>query len=1374
MFSQSPFRIVLNEINTRAQNAHEKGKMFERLTKVFLQNDALWKGRFQDVWLWREWPQNGNISDSGIDIVAKNIDDDGYTAIQCKYYPSGSSIDHDAVSAFITTSGRYTPGGPRFTKRIFVSVDANWTAQAKNSLNQDPPVKRLGISDFENSSIDWSEYNPGRRRQRIIQIEKKTPRAHQQDAISAVLEGFQQHNRGKLIMACGTGKTFTALRIAEQQTEPGDIVLFLAPSITLVSQSIRDWSNDASVPMKVHAVCSDATVGKHADSDSGDINVYDIAAPATTNASQLLYNIQNNHSPSHRTVIFSTYQSIDVISHAQQMGMGELALVVCDEAHRTAGATQEGEQESVFIAAHNEERINARRRLYMTATPRIFTQNSKSKAKDARQLVASMDDESIYGPEFYRYDFARAVEDGNLCDYRVLVFGIDERTIARGFQSALAFSNRSLNDVGCIIASLNAMAKKKSPYEDFAQDPDPMQSVVAFAGIIRESEAFAASFNDIAATFDSNEYAADHIDGRADASERANKLNWLRENQEGCRVLSNARCLTEGVDVPALDAVLFLKPRRSQIDVVQAVGRAMRTAPGKKFGYIIIPITVPAEESYEKVILDSSYNPTFQVLQALKSHDEDFYDTINQRDLNDNEKINVVIFGDSQQPDADADPDSPQAAEPGAKSDNIQLALDLTDKAREVIFTRIVDSLTDKHYYKKWADETAAISRRYEDRVRALLTSNRGGVRAEFAIFHESLKQAVNDGITEDMAVSLLAQHMVTRPVFDALFAEYDFAKRNPVSQAMERMATSLSVDHGTDGELQELDNFYRSIQRRVKYVNTPEKRQRIIADLYQDYFKAAFPRDADALGIVYTPTEAVDFIIHSVQDILKESFDASISDSAVDVLDPFTGTGTFIARLIENNNIDPSDLIRKYTSELHATEINLLAYYIASVNIETAFQKTAVSSEYTPFPCIVFGDSFERQERWNNRQFDQDAFAVNNDRMTRQNAKDIRVIIGNPPWSIGQASQNDDNQNRKYPILIDRISHTYAAESTAQIRMALYDKYFQAIRMASDRVEESDKGGIVAFITNGGFIDGNAAAGVRKCLLKEFHEIYCLNLRGDQRTSGEKSRQEGGKLFGTGSRASVAILMLVKKPGKVNGQGNLHYYDIGDYLTREQKLDYLSKNRKSTVAWRQITPDKHGDWINQRETGFHELVPLYGEKDAIFLLDSSGIITSRDAWIYNFSRTALEKTTKNMVDFFNANIPTTNPNWATTDFKRTDITDQMARRGTRLNHSPTKIIASMYRAFSKQHTYFDPKVIHRVYKQAKIYPDTEHKNVGIAISEKDKNNPIACLMTDVLPNRSIVGYTKYHSIPTPAPCIRNKNESQTSTQPLSTHSMTS
>ena len=1291
MLGSTPFRDVLRAIDSRATSQRDKGSRFEQLAKAFFEQDALYRDQFERVWLWMDWPDRGGRPDTGIDLVAKNTDDGEYTAIQCKFYGPNSTIRKEDIDSFISTSGIYVPGAPRYTKRIVVSTTDRWSTNAEEALNQQIPVARLGARDFENSSIDWTQFDISRPTV-MVQRERNSPREHQREAIAAVLDGFKDHDRGKLIMACGTGKTFTALRIAEQQSRPSDIILFLAPSITLVSQSVREWGNQATEPMQVHVVCSDTKTGRVGDEDTSESGRYDLVAPATTDHEVLLANVKRSQAFDRRTVIFSTYQSLEVISKAQELGMGEIALVICDEAHRTTGVTLANKDESSFVMVHNNASIKADKRLYMTATPRIYGGQSKSRAQAAQATLTSMDDEKTYGPDFYRFTFAEAVEADQLCDYRVLVFGLEESVISRDLQQVLGDGDLdlSLNDAGKIVASWNAMSKQKSQYEQFEQDPDPMRSVVAFASRIKESEAFRDSFNEIVQSYDGTSdgrrYEADHIDGRDNSLKRSERLDWLRETGDECHILSNAKCLTEGVDVPALDAVMFLSPRRSQIDVVQAVGRAMRKSPGKNFGYIIIPITVPASESYEKIVLDQKFNPTFQVLQALKSHDEDFYDTINQADLKDNKKVSVAIFTGG--------PDSANGTS-GEGNDDLgdlqpELELEVSDKVREAIYSRIVDSLTDKHYYSKWAKETARITAQYEERIRGLLDNDSTGVRVEFGKFHSALRQELNDGITENKAISLLAQHLVTRPIFDALFSEFEFAKHNPVSVAMEGMVRTLRFDHGTDSETRELAGFYKSVQRRVQYVDTAEKKQRIIADLYQEFFEVAFPKDKESLGIVYTPVEAVDFIVRSVEDILNEDFELSVSDSGVDVLDPFVGTGTFITRLLSSGIVRPEDMVRKYTQELHANEINLLAYYIASVNIEMTFQEALEGTDYIPFKGIIFADSFEAQEDRIAPRLGPEFFEANRDRMKYQNGRDIRVIIGNPPWSVGQRAENDDNQNRTYRKLRNRISETYAAGSVAKLRRNLYDTYIHAIRMASDRVRESRNGGVVAFVTNGGFVDSNSFDGFRKSIVREFHKIYVVNLRGTIRQGGflPKARrdEEGASIFEKGTTSGCAVLILVKKSGLVDGSGRLFYCDTIDspIRSREQKLKFLSDNSKSSIPWREIAPDRHGDWINQRDPGFQTLLPLYGEAGAVFNLNSLGIISARDAWCYGFSRTKVIENTRAMVESYNRQVPTSEPTRDPKEFSWTRKTLRMARDGIRLKHDSNRVVASWLQAVYK------------------------------------------------------------------------------------------
>ena len=502
------------------------------------------------------------------------------------------------------------------------------------------------------------------------------------------------------------------------------------------------------------------------------------------------------------------------------------------------------------------------------------------------------------------------------------------------------------------------------------------------------------------------------------AIKRGEELRWLAGDAEGegeCRILSNARCLTEGVDVPALDGVLFLSPRRSVVDVVQAVGRAMRKSDGKKYGYIVIPIAVAPDGDYRKAILDSNYNPTWQVLQALKAHDESFYDALNQTDLRlDNGKVSV-IFDDSLKTSAGAD----EAAQSGSAEIARQIALPISDELRAAIYAKIVDSLTDKHYYRRWAKDVQRISEEYEARILALLESGDRKMRAEFDAFLESLRRDVDDDVTREAAVEMLGQHLVTKPVFDAFFAGGEFARHNPVAQAMDRVTDYLENGHAAENERKSLARFYESIHRRVSKVESAEAKQQILKDLYGEFFKHAMPKAAASLGIVYTPVEAVDFILRSVEDVLRAEFNASIAGEGVHILDPFVGTGTFIARILSGGFASPADLARKYADELWANDVVLLAYYVAAANIEAAYREAAGAPGYAPFPGIVLADTFQTAERRRRPPLSDAFIKDNSDRLDRQKAADIRVIIGNPPWSA--------TNNRAYAGIDDLIRQKYA-----------------------------------------------------------------------------------------------------------------------------------------------------------------------------------------------------------------------------------------------------------------------------------------------------------------------------------------------------------
>ncbi|MGE3813028.1 MAG: DEAD/DEAH box helicase [Candidatus Nanopelagicales bacterium] len=1365
---------ILDELRSAAGSQSHKGRMFERLVKAFLRTDPLWVDQFDEVWLWSEYPGRGDRQDTGIDLVARGRSSGLLTAVQAKFYGPETRISKADIDSFLSASGTN-----EFAGRLVVSSTDHWGSNAEAAVkDQQVPVRRIGMTDLETSAIDWGKFSLADPEALSLR-DRKVLRPHQVAAISAVRDGFRDHDRGKLVLACGTGKTLTSLRLAEQMVGAGGSVLFLVPSIALLSQSLREWTNEAEVDLNPIAVCSDPRVSQR--SDVEDISIIDLALPASTDAAVVASRIAKaTVLDAAMTVVFSTYQSIDVVARAQaEHDLPPFDIVVCDEAHRTTGVTLAEADESAFVRVHDAEYVKANKRLYMTATPRIYDDSMRAKAGLANAVLASMDDEAIFGPEFYRLGFGEAVSLGLLADYKVLVLAVDEGSVAKTFQDQFADENNELrlNDYSKIIGCWNGLAKRGHAEHTFGADPSPMSRAVAFAGNIKDSKRLERLFpsvvdqyieaHDLDNTADEDviRTAVQHVDGGMGALERNGKLDWLKRGaaDDTCRILTNARCLSEGVDVPALEAVLFLSPRKSVVDIVQSVGRVMRRAEGKTYGYIILPIGIPAGMTPEAALADNArYKVVWDVLQALRAHDERFDAMINKIELNKSrdDKINIIGVRDGEDGDGDEKPRETQG--------EFTYIWPELDNLRDAIYARIVAKVGNRRYWEQWAKDIAVIADAHVTRINALLDSPTSPVAAQFERFLEGLRGNLNDSITRADAVDMLAQHLITRPVFDALFEGYEFTKHNPVAQAMQVMLDALDA-HNLDDENASLEKFYDSVRLRAAGIDNAEGRQKIIVELYDKFFTAAFPATVAKLGIVYTPIEVVDFILRSADWALREEFGYGVSDEGVHVLDGFTGTGTFMVRLIQSGLIAPHDLARKFTSELHANEFLLLAYYIAAINIETAFHDLAERTveEYEPFPGLVLTDTFQSYEEGD--LDDVFVFLGNNDRINRQRAvRDIRVIVGNPPYSSGQDSANDNNANERYPFLDSQIRAAYEQNSRAQHTASLYDSYIRAIRWATERIGDR---GVIAFVTNGGWLDSLSADGMRKKLVEEFSKIYVFNLRGNQLAAGEVSRREGGKIFGGGSRTTIAVFLLVKNP-EHSGPADVLYRDIGDYLSREDKLAIIrDSGHMGNLEFTRIEPNEDGDWINQRSAEFQDLFPLStseslgkakGPTSSIFELNTGCPLTSRDSWVYNFSAAAVERNVRATVDYFNELLPVYADTRAAAgamsqaDFERGFYSDPRASDPKRISWDeknkrdlaagraahmdPANIRVASYRPFMKQHLYLDRAWNNSVYQIESAFPHPNLSNYGFYVVGKSSKVPFAALMTDAIPDRHFTG----------------------------------
>ena len=1343
------FYDALNYIRQNANSQFGKGRLFERLIQAYLLEDLLYKNRFSEVYLWTEWaqlhPEVGGV-DLGIDLVATERDG-GYCAIQCKCYAEDKRISKADLDSFISESNRKP-----YTARMFVDTGKSWSKNLLKAIDGlQPPCQRRSAADLASRPVQWPDLSHQAPDQLDYQLESFSLWKHQQKAFDDVINGFKDTNRGKLIMACGTGKTFTALRIAEEIAGVGGRVLYLVPSIGLFSQAMREWAEQQEVPHRYIGICSDTRAGRTTE----DASLLELEIPVTTDEIAIAEALQKNDEDNMR-VVFCTYHSLPKVAEAQDAGAPAFDIILCDEGHRTTGIERSSNDDktSPFVLVHDADRIRANKRLYMTATPRLYTESAKAKAAQHKIDVFSMDDPKTYGPEFHHLPFSKAVEQDLLSDYKVVVLAMSEKGVMETLHGYLSNggSEININDATKIVGCWRALQnpERKSPDDTLIK---PLKRAIAFTNTIKSSQNLVNHWNGIIESAIENmsedqppnnfKCETAHVDGKNNALERKQRIEWLKgdsDSEDVCRILSNARCLSEGIDVPALDAVLFMAPRNSHVDIVQAVGRVMRKAPGKQYGYIVLPVAIPPDVDPVAALNDNKrFAAVWSVLRALRSHDDRLNAEINKIDLN-NDPTEIIIIdgdgGDGENGEGTLDPK--------------QLLLPFGIPA-DAIYAKIVEKCGDRKYWESWAKDVADIFKRLVGRIENLLDNpDNSALQMRFDDFHNELTETINDSITRESAVDMMAQHIITRPVFEALFDNYDFASGNPVANALNKLQNDFG-EFGLENETRDLEGFYESVRMRARGLDNSEARQRVLLELYEKFFVTALKKEVERLGIVYTPVEVVDFILHSANEVLQDEFGRSLSDEGVHVLDPFTGTGIFLTRLLQSGIIQEADLERKYREELHANEIVLLAYYIATVNIEETFRgRRGEDSTYEPFNGIVLTDTFNLNKKEDEPTlFPKKWLPDNSTRAERQQKLPIQVIVGNPPWSAGQKSASDDNPNVEYLALEERISETYAEYYEGANIRQLYDTYKMAIRWASDRIQEQ---GVVAFVTSGSWIDGNSEVGIRACLAEEFSSIHVLHLRGDAYTSGERRRAEGGNVFGSSSRTPVAISILVKNPNATHKGCKIHYQDIGDYLTRDGKLEILRE--KESISgfndWQKITPDKHHDWIEQRNKAFGEFYPLGSEDakagktdNAIFGLYSLGLATGRDVYIYNFSRPACVENAKRMTENYRAAVSELDEN---TELSIDEIAQRHSayvnwnrelknnlKRKKKTEFKNDYIRKAMYRPFIATNCYADYTFSQMKYRVDQIFPDASSKNRVICVPGKGSKKPFSALMTDKL-----------------------------------------
>ena len=1382
------FKDILARFRNESVTEHDKGAKFEKLIKRWFLTEPKYANVLDKVWLWEEFPGKESMGgvDLGIDLVAKT-DEGKFWAIQCKCYQDDAVISKKMVDSFIANANRQFVDDKmhtnRFDKLFWVSTTSHWGKNAQESIkHQAIQFVPIYTNDLQYSSVNWKELVEGKQGKEAL-LAGKTMHPHQIEALTKAHEYFKNHDRGKMIMACGTGKTYTSLKIVENETKGKGLVLYMVPSIALLSQGLKSWTEDSQYNLKPVCICSDASASQYADDDEN--NLLDMSFPASTNVDTIVKQLKFYQDKGDFIVVFSTYQSIDVVSKAQAKLLhetdgkfGKFDYIVCDEAHRTTGAKSKDNSESHFTKIHDNDFIQGAKRLYMTATPRYYKDSVKKNAEEKDFILWSMDDESIYGKEFYRIGFGKAVSLGLLTDYKVLVLTVSEDELSDELKAGIKKDTElNADDYTKLVGCVNGLSKriKGDNGATIQEDPSKMHRAVVFCSSINRgkrstggicSTEFAEEFPKIAKLYKNDvqeeekqqvvDVEVQHIDGTMNAQLRADKLEWLKEetgDDNKCRILSNVRCLSEGVDVPALDAVIFASARDSQVDVVQSVGRVMRSFQGKKYGYIIVPVVLPPGANPDDILGKEShrFNVVWDILNALRAHDDEFNATVNKINLNKNKPSKVVIGTIPGHSFAMRNDGGVSGHDTDGENVNTQLSQEEIAKQLEIkfgplqdgIYAKLVEKVGDRLYWENWAKKVGDIAQKFIYRINELIKS--GKAAKEFDAFLKGLQQNINPSVDEEQAIEMIAQHMITRPVFDALFERYRFVENNAVSRSMQKMLDLLEKEE-LDRDTEALANFYEDVRKNVGDIDNLEGKQSIIKTLYEKFFKGAFPKTVNKLGIVYTPVECVDFIIRSVNDILKSDFGCTLSDENVNILDPFVGTGTFITRLLQSGLVKPEDLERKYRQEIFCNEIVLLAYYIADVNIESVFHELVNREKYLSYDGICLTDTFQISEN-DEGKIDNSWFPENSANVDKLKRLPIQVIIGNPPYSVGQKSTNDNAQNQKYEHLDARIAETYAKQTSSTNKNSIYDTYIKAFRWASDKLAKNNEGGIIGFISNGSWLNGSAQEGFRKCLGKEFSKIYVLNLRGNQRTSGELSRKEGGKIFGSGSRTPISITILVKKPNQLQDtKAIIYYHDIGDYLSKDQKLALVRKFKSvdsKALKWQLIHPNEKGDWLNQRDGSFDEFIGMTPEKkfktssQSWFILNSRGNETGRDTWVYNYSQKALNNHINIIVNEYNKNVGCKSKDELNYDETKVSWTSSLISKVLKGQsiHNENIFADAVYRPFCKMRTYRGEDLIHRYGQFREIFPTPDSKNVVICTPSVGDNKEFGCIITNSIPD---------------------------------------
>lgn len=1279
------------------------GDLWESLVVAFLQTDPVWQRQLAKVY------RPGGF-DKGVDIIVEGHDGK-VCAVQCKFSGNpDASLSKSQIDSFLgaLNSKKYDEGMVVWSGfKVSKAVDDEIGPDAKT------PVKLLTGYNLSAAAVNWTEIAAT---DRVVARQPKTPFEHQEKAVVDLLVEFTGKNeqpassKAKLVMACGSGKTFTSQLAAELIAGADKLIAYFVPSLALMGQTMRSWAQDEDpdrygVQHKFCGICSDAGVGKMAEEGMERQAIAQLEMPIATDVASIEKMLTKPIPQGHMRTVFCTYDSAARLAEAMAETGTVFDLLFCDEAHRTTGIERFSESAkkkdmSGWQMPTEDTHIPARKRVFMTATPKVFSKAAKDTAAQQERKVWDMGDPEIYGNTAFTLGFSTVVDKKLLSDYKVEIIqtrqGLVQDLLNKFWESPRAQTidekTRKSLDTGAAAQMVGLFKALTGGCEEGGI----LWKTIVYTNRIDASKAFAALFplfsEHLAAVAgkDVPRIAVEHVDGTMPATTRQRKLAFLDEAAIAgeIRILSNPDCLSEGVDVPTLDALCFLQPKGSTIKIVQSVGRVMRKAPLKKYGHVIVPTIIPAEvEDYTQYLRrDDHWKTTWALLRALRSHDDRLADELAKHELNSDywpqqirchvvkDDLDTLLIagsgksgvagggagaeteqgdkdrsgnksddgseidsGDSDGEWSGAGSGTRQPALNGGDGDVEILTLDFENLLVEVpqeayklllqgLSVVTLEKVGERQYWEVWSKDAAVAYERILERITSYYQQNQE-FKGEIDRTVKDLKTTIGDRSTPEEILSILAQFQVIRPVFNALFGTSEYFEDSPLSAAMTDLADSVEILN-LDAETHKLDSFYDSVVKRAEAIDRPEDRQELIKHLYEDFIGTAFPEEKRKYGVVYTPTEIVDFILRSVDWSLKEELGIAdgIASENVEVLDPFAGTGTFLVRLIQNPDLLPDDkLEHKFRHNLHSNEIMALPYWATEVNMEQAYQ-TRMPGEYVPYENGVLVDTFTMAQPGSDQtalKFGSRATRENYERATRQDNKKITVIVGNPPWKmVEDNAEKEISVKKEYPYVCECIEETYGKFAKKVKKMALFDSYIMALRWASDRIGEH---GVIGFVTNNGWLTGAAASGVRRVIEDEFAFAHVINLRGKiQNVPLEQKALEGANVFGV--TVGVQIIILSKTAErKQNEKAKIRYHDIVAISDASQKLGRLTQSQNiadpnKVLQWEILQCDKAGDWLEQGtvDWGQHSIM---GDEDtkkfysgeAMFGLYSNGLKSQMD-----------------------------------------------------------------------------------------------------------------------------------------------------------------